>query len=1051
MSGGTGVQRTILTLFMTSIVVLAGWRPAVAQSNVTYDTALYDALEYRMIGPHRGGRATAVAGIVGKPYAYLQGSTGGGVWLTEDAGESWENISDGSFSVASIGAIDVAAADHNVIYVGTGSACIRGNVSTGRGVYRSTDAGKTWSFVGLEDAGQIGDLIVHPTDPDVVYLAALGHPFGANPTRGVFRSRDGGRSWDKVLFISDSTGFVSLSMNPDNPRILFAGSWRAERKPWTLISGAREGGIYRSVDGGDSWERLAGGLPTGVIGKTAVAVSPVNPERVWALVEAEGKDGGLYRSDDGGDTWRRINGDRRLRQRAWYYTHLHADPQDENTVYVLNTALLKSIDAGRSFESVRVPHGDVHDLWLNPDNPDYMVVGNDGGAQVTLNGGTTWSTMYNQPTAELYSVTVDNQFPYRVYGPQQDNSTITVPAWSGGGVSPEQFWHSVGGCETGPVAMHPDHPNIIYSGCYGGTIDRVNLETQQERNVLIYPQLQLGQAPRDLEYRFQWNAPIVVSPHDPEVVYHGSQYVHRTTDGGQTWETISPDLTTNTAAHQDFAGEPITKDNTGVEVFNTVFTIVVSPHDPNTLWVGTDDGRVHITRDGGGSWSEITPRGLPRYGTVDAIEVSPHQPGRAYIAVHAYRLDDFSPYVFRTNDYGGSWQRLTDGRNGIPADHPVRVVREDPDRQGLLYAGTEFGLFVSFDDGARWQSLQLNLPVTPVTDLAVQRKDLVVATQGRSFWILDDLTTLHQLDREMAREQVWLFDPRDPYRVDIGGAFRPRWPDYPREGVWIFYHLASATDGELTLEILDADGDVVKSFTSDSATAREAGDPALPQETGQNRFVWNLRYPGVDEVDDAVVWGFTGGPKAVPGTYRARLVVGDVSQTREFEVLKDPRQENVTQQDLEAQFELAVAIRDTLSEVYEAIRTIRSVREQVKSVATYAEKAGAGEDLKARSDSIARKLTDIEEQLMQTKNESNQDPLNFPPQLDNQFAYLYGYVAGPDARPTAGAFTRFDDLNGQWGELRDQLTSVLSTEVAAFNRQLAERGVENVIVPRPEG
>jgi photosystem II stability/assembly factor-like uncharacterized protein len=1019
-----------------------------AQQNVVYDTALYNALEYRMIGPHRGGRVTAVAGIAGQPLTFLMGSTGGGVWITRDAGEDWENISDDAFAVSSIGAIDVAPSDHNVIYVGTGSACIRGNVSTGRGVYRSNDGGKNWSFVGLRDAGQIGDLVVHPQDPDLVYLAALGHPFGPNPMRGVFRSRDGGANWEKVLFVSDSTGAVSLAMNPDNPRILYAGMWRAERKPWTLISGAREGGIYRSVDGGDSWEGLEGGLPQGVIGKTAVAVSPANPDRVWALIEGEGRSGGLYRSDDGGESWRRINGDRRLRQRAWYYTHLHADPLDENTVYVLNTGLLKSVDEGKSFEAIRVPHGDVHALWINPNDPDYMIVGNDGGAQVTLDGGRSWSTMYNQPTAELYSVTVDNEFPYRVYGPQQDNSTITVPSWTGGGVSPEQFWYSVGGCESGPVALHPDHPNIIYSGCYGGTIDRVNVETGQERNVLIYPQLQLGQAPRDLKYRFQWNAPIVVSPHDPNVVYHGSQYVLRTTDGGQTWETISPDLTTNTAAHQDYAGEPITKDNTGIEVFNTVFTIVVSPHDANTLWVGTDDGRVHITRDGGGSWTEITPSGLPRFGTVDAIEVSPHQPGRAYIAVHAYRLDDYSPYIFKTNDYGASWQRLTDGRNGIPADYPVRVVREDPDRQGLLYAGTEFGLFVSFDDGAHWQSLQLNLPVTPVMDLAVHHQDLVVATQGRSFWILDDLTPLHQIDREMASEAVWLFDPRDPYRVDIGGGFGEDWPEYPREGAWIFYNLREPLPDEITLEILDGDGEVVQTFTSDSAKAREEDTPALPAEAGMNRFVWNLRYPAVDEVDDAVVWGFTGGPLAMPGKYSARVTAGETSQTREFEVLADPRREDVTAEAYQAQFEMAVAIRDTLNSVYDAIRTIRSVREQAKSTVSHAVEAGQEEDLKAQADSIAAKLTDIEQGLMQTKNESRQDPLNFPPRLDNQFAYLYGYVAGPNDQPTEGAHTRFQDLNQEWSELRDRLDTVLRTDVAALNQLLQERGVDNIIIPR---
>ncbi|NIR44866.1 MAG: glycosyl hydrolase [Gemmatimonadetes bacterium] len=1021
---------------------------AQAQQNRVYDTAVYSAMEYRMVGPYRGGRSTAVTGIAEKPFTYFMGSTGGGVWKTTNAGESWENVTDGFFG-GSIGAIDVANSDPNVIYVGTGSACIRGNTSTGRGVYKSTDGGASWTFSGLPEAGQIGDLVVHPTNPDLVYLAALGHPFGNNAERGVFRSRDGGASWEKVLFISDSTGAVSLAMNPANPRVIFAGMWRAERKPWTAISGAMEGGVYKTTDGGDTWARVKGGLPQGVVGKTAVAVSPANPDRVWALIEAEGDEGGLYRSDDGGEKWSRVNGDRSLRQRAWYYTHLYADPIDENTVYVLNVRFQKSIDGGKSFDAVSVPHGDVHDLWLNPRDPSHMVVGNDGGAQVTLTGGATWTTYYNQPTAEFYSVTVDDGFPYRLYAPQQDNSTISVPAWNSGGISPKQFWHYVGGCETGPVALNPDRPEIIYSGCYGGSITRYDRERDHFRSILLYPQLQLGQAPRDLKYRFQWNAPIVVSPHDPDVVYHASQYVHRTTDGGQTWETISPDLTTDMPEHQDYAGEPITKDNTGVEVFNTIFTLRVSPHSPDVLWAGSDDGRVHVSRDGGATWNDVTPNDMPRFGTVDAIDVSPHDPATAYMAVHRYRLDDFAPYIFKTENYGDSWRLLTDGRNGIPGDHPTRVVREDPDRAGLLYAGTEFGLFVSFDDGRHWQTFQQNLPITPVTDLVVHRKDLVVATQGRSLWIMDDLSPLHQLGQQVADAEAHLFAPRDAYRASVSRRRSGRWPEGPPGGATIYYYLADAPDGVITLEILDAEGDVIQTFTSDSAKAREAGTRALSAEAGLNRFVWNLRYPDVDEVKDAITWGFTAGPAAMPGSYQVRLTAS-APQTQPFQVLKNPNYDHVTPADLEAQFELSIQVRDRINELYDAVRDLRSVRDQVSSTAKLAVEAGHAEDIKESAKSISEKLTEVEKQLMQTRNESRQDPLNFPPMLDNQYVYLYGHIQG-DHRPNEGAYERFADLNAQWEALSATLQEIIDTDVAAFNVMLRERGVPGIIVPGVKG
>jgi photosystem II stability/assembly factor-like uncharacterized protein len=1017
--------------------------------NQVFDPALFDDLKYRMIGPYRGGRSTAVTGIAGEPDTYFMGTTGGGVWKTTNSGQDWKNISDGQFNVSSIGGIDVANSDPNVIYVGTGSACLRGNIQTGRGVYKSTDGGETWSFMGLKDAGLIGKVAVHPKDADIAYIAAVGHPFGNNEQRGVFRTTDGGRNWEKVLYISDSTGVVDLVLNPKNPREIYAGLWTVERKPWTLISGSKEGGIYKSTDGGDSWKHLKGGLPQGIVGKTSVAVSPSKPERVWTLIEAPEPEGGLYRSDDHGKTWKQVNDNRKHLQRAWYYTHIYADPENENTVYSLNVGFHKSVDGGKTFEQYGVPHGDVHDLWLNPDDPDRMIVANDGGAQVSVDGAETWSTYFNQPTAEMYAVTVDNEFPYRVYGAQQDNSTIRIPAWTEGAIHPKSKWTYVGGCETGPVAFHPDRPWLVYSGCYGGSITRWNEKTGQSRNVMVYPQLQLGQAPKSLRERFQWNAPIVVSPHDPDVVYHASQHIWQSTDRGMTWKRISDDLTTDTPAHQNLAGEPITRDNTGVEVFNTVFSLRVSPHSKETIWAGTDDGRVWISRDNGSGWSDITPEDMPQYGTVQRIEVSPHQPGKAYIAVHRYRLDDWQPYIYRTSDYGKSWNRIADGTHGIPEYSPAWVVREDPKSEGLLYAGTEFGLYVSFNDGNNWQSLQQNLPVTRVPDLKVHDSDLVVATHGRSFWIMDNLSPLRQLNKEVKKKAVHLFSPETAYRVNPakGGDTEDREPEGPAGGAVFDYVFDDRPDTTVTLDIVNTKGNVVRSFTSDSAKAKANDAPVLPVDSNHVRFHWNLRTAGVDTVGDAVLWGYLGGVTVVPGTYRVRLSVmeGKV-QTRTFQVHKDPRQKEVTRQDFKNQYELAMAIKDTMNHLYKAIRTIRSVREQVNSLVSHAEEAGHNIlRIQKLADRISTELSSVEAELMQVKNESRQDPLNYPPQLDNQYAYLYGYVNSA-APPTKGAYERFSDLNKRWVTLRDRLQDLLDSEVTKFNRRIHEVA-EPVFVP----
>ncbi|MFN8666056.1 MAG: hypothetical protein U0164_02530 [Gemmatimonadaceae bacterium] len=1030
--------------------------PTVAPA-AAYDSARFASLRFRQLGPFRGGRSTAVTGIAEEPHTFYMGSTGGGVWRSDDAGTSWKNISDGFFG-GSVGAIDIADSDPNVIYVGTGSGDVRGNSSQGRGIWKSVDAGRTWQFVGLPESGAVRRVVIHPTNPDLVYVTAFGHMFGKNRERGVYRSRDGGKNWEQVLFLNDSTGASDLAMNVKNPRVLYAGMWRGERKPWTMISGGLEGGVYKSVDGGDSWSKLEGGLPTGLVGKVGITVSPANPDRVWVLVEAE-PNGGLYRSDDAGKSWTRINKENNLRQRAWYYTRIEADPRDENTVYALNTSIYRSIDGGKTFTPIDVPHGDTHDLWINPRDNRLMILGDDGGAQVTLNRGRSWSSMNNQATAEFYDVAVDNAFPYRVYSAQQDNTTISVTSWYGPNVlHPMAEWRYAAGCETGPVALHPDHPDVIWGGCYGGAINRLDLPTDDRRNVVLYPQLQLGQAAKDLRYRFQWVAPILVSRHDPNVVYHGSQYVHRTRDGGMTWETISPDLTTNTPVHQEAAGGPINHDVTGVEIYNTLFALSEDAKDAKTLWAGSDDGRVHVTRDGGASWQEVTPPGMPKFGTVENIDLSAHKDGRAYVAVQRYRLDDFAPYIFRTDDYGRTWVRIADGTNGIPAGSPVRAVREDPVKDGLVYAGTEHGLYVSFDGGKRWQSLQLNLPVTPVADLKVHQNDLVVATQGRSLWLLDDLTPLHQQADIAAGATMHLYTPRDAYRVQVGGGGSggvENAPDPKPEGAMIHAWFATAPDSATALEVVDARGQVVRRFTTDTARARSLGQPALKAAAGAQRVTWDATYPGPRLLKGQVIWGYTGGVKAPPGSYAVRLSSGGATQTRTFRLLADPRLPRVTAADYEEQYRASIAVRDSLNAVSAAMETIRAVREQATRAVEQAGRINRSSEVKPAADALGASLGGIETRLNQVKSESGQDPIRHPGQIDNQLIELYtnltgddSYIyGGPKGRPTKGALERVNDLAKEWAPLSTRLRTVLEKDVPAFNELLKKLGLGAIVLP----
>ncbi|MEO8028821.1 MAG: hypothetical protein ABI823_20235, partial [Bryobacteraceae bacterium] len=912
-----------------------------ATDSTTFKPDLWSGLRYCMIGPERGGRVTTVTGIPSQPRTFYMGSTGGGVWKTTDAGYSWANISDGFFAAASMGAVEVSLSDPNIIYAGTGSSKIRSNVSIGRGIYKSTDAGKTWTFIGLRDAGQISTIRVHPTNPDLVYVAALGNPFIGNKERGVYRSNDGGKTWKNLLFVSDVVGAADLELQPGNPKVVFATMWHGLRKPWTIVSGAKEGGIYKSTDGGDSWTKLGGGLPNELFGRSNVAISDAKPNRIYALIEAK-PGSGLYRSEDTGATWTLINASGNLSTRPFYYNTLGVDPNNAGVVYVGNEGWFKSTDGGKTFRSARVPHGDNHDVWINPKNSDFMIQANDGGANVSLDGGRTWSTQSNQPTAEMYQVAVDNQFPYLVYGAQQDNSTVIAPSLP---LENGQDFRSGPGCETGPIFPDPTNPEIVYGSCKG-QFSRQDMRTSNEARYWVGAQSLYGNGGGELIYRFQRVSPMDLSPHDHRVVYYGSQYLHRSRDGGITWEKISPDLTAYPPGEpQEASGTPITRDATGEEVYSTLYAIRESPVQKGLIWTGSNDGLVHVTRDDGKTWTNVTPKGLLPGGRVQNIEPSPKRAGTAYVAIYRYLLGDFAPYIYRTDDFGKTWTRLTDGTNGIAADEPTRVVREDPDRAGLLYAGTEFGIYVSFDNGAHWQSFQLNLPVTPVTDIKVAHKDLILSTQGRSFWILDNLTPLHQLTDKLASSETALYAPREAVRMPARGGRGGAGLQYPLPGAAIDYYLASAPPADITIEILDAAGKVVRKFTSagtgeerpvaeappadddESGGFRQRGGPTrLPKNPGMHRFTWDLRYPGPWQSANRPEG--PNGPMAVPGKYSVRLTSGSWTSTQPFTVIEDPRvtKSGVTLGDLREQFDHNMRVRDLVSEVNRAVARLRTAQ-----------------------------------------------------------------------------------------------------------------------------
>ena len=1037
-----------MTRLVLFLVATCGFVAPLGAQSAPVDSTLFNALHWRMIGPYRGGRVTAVAGHADQPYVYYMGVTGGGVWKTTDGGMTWFPITDSTRMAGSIGAIAVAPSDPNVVYVGTGESPPRGNVSPGNGMYRSTDGGGSWTAVGLPDAGQIAKIVVHPTNPDLVYVAVLGHIFGPSEQRGVFRSTDGGKTWSKLLYRDANSGAIDLVIDPTNPRILYAALWQTRRFPWGFESGGPGSGIFKSTDGGDHWTEITRnrGLPdSGVVGKVGIAVSPADHERVWAIVEHQ--HGGVFRSDNGGETWQQVNDERRLRQRAWYYTEIYADPHDPETMYVLNTGFYRSVDGGRTYSSIRPPHGDNHDLWIAPNDPNRMINSNDGGANVSYNGGLTWTSQDNQPTAQMYHAWATDHFPYYVCGGQQDNSTICVPSRTSGGGITTQDYYTVGGCESGFVVTRPDKPDVSYAGCYGGSLDRQNRATGEERSISVWPDNPMGWGAGDIKYRFQWTYPIVLSPENPNVLYVTSQYVHKTTNEGQSWETISPDLTRHDMSKLGPSGGPITKDNTSVEYYATIFALAPSPKDSNVLWAGSDDGLVHVTRDGGAHWTDVTPKDLPEWALISIIDASPHDPGTAFVAATRYKLDDFAPYIYKTTDYGKSWQKIV---TGIPAGHFIRTVRQDPVQPNLLYAGGEFGLYVSFDGGAHWQSLQLAMPIVPIHDLTVKGSDLVAATHGRSFWILDDLTVLRQIASGTSVGNRHVFTPTRAYRMG-GGGFgfaREGVGENPPNGIVLYYYLKEKPAGEVKVDVLDANGTLIKSFSS---TAEERGDRLSPH-AGLNRFVWNLRYPDASRFEGMIFWaGGTQGPRAVPGTYQFRVSNGDWSETRSAELVEDPRV-SATQADLQAQFDFLIQIRDRVTEANDAVKRIRSVRSDMDGALQRLTAAGsavakpAADSVRALAKAIKDDLTSVEEAIYQTKNRSNQDPLNFPIRLNNKIAALAGSVGSGDNRPTDQAHAVFDELSAALQVQLDRLQTVLRDRIPAFNRAVGALNLPAVVV-----
>jgi photosystem II stability/assembly factor-like uncharacterized protein len=1056
------MKRIVCALFLFSAASLPAQK---------IDPSLFESMAWREIGPYRGGRSAAVEGIPNQPLVYWFGSTGGGVFKTTDGGATWRAVSDGFFG-GSIGAIAVSPTDPNVVFVGTGEKTVRGNVTHGDGMWKSTDGGTTWKHAGLADSRHIPRVRVHPSNPDLVYAAVLGHLFGPSDQRGVYRSADGGATWKRILFVNRDAGAIDLILDPTNPRTLYATMWRVRRTPYSLESGGEGSSLWKSTDGGDSWAELTRrpGLPKGTIGISGITVSPSNPQNLYAIVEAE--DGGVFRSRDGGATWTKTSDSRDLRQRAWYYTRIYADPKNEDVVYVPNVRFHRSNDGGKTFTTIPTPHGDNHDLWIDPQDPLRMVEANDGGANVSFDGGANWTAQDNQPTAQIYRVTTDNAFPYRILGAQQDNSALRIRhRTSGAGIGPRD-WEPTAGGESGHIVAKPDDPEIVVGGSYGGYLTIVNHETGEIRDVNPWPDNPMGAGAADITERFQWNFPILFSPHDPNTLYAASQHLFRSRDMGSSWERISTDLTRNDKTKMGPSGGPITKDNTSVEYYGTIFAVAESKHEPGVIWTGSDDGLIHLTRDGGKTWTNVTPKGMPEWMQINSIEIHPTIPGGLYVAGTRYKLDDFRPYLYRSTDYGKSWTKIT---TGIADDHFTRVVRADPVRAGLLFAGTERGMYVSFDDGATWQSLQLELPVVPITDLAVKDNDLIASTNGRGFWSLDDLGVLRQAAPEIARDGVHLFAPEDAWRMRGFTARRPARDQgsNPPNGVVVHYRVDQPVGTPVKLEFLAADGSVIRTFDGkvsqktpelkptpgeiqivEGTIEKKETDEKKPDENrieavhpGMNRFVWDLAWSSAKKIEKMILWSDDGleGPRALPGSYQVRLTAGGTTETAPFRVVSDPRSAS-TAADLQRQFDFVRSIREKLTETHEAIERIRDVRAQLGVVKKRLGDSEAAKPAIEKANAIETTITAVEEALYQTKNQSSQDPLNFPIRLNDKLAHVASSASTGDHAPTAQALAVRDELVAKIDAELAKLKMVWNDDVPELNRLVAQAAAPAVIV-----
>lgn len=1045
----TIMRQFVLTLLLGALTLI----PSMAQSKkmrkqqAQNNKPVYHQLKWRNIGPFRGGRSVASSGVFQDPHTFYMGSTGGGLWKTTDAGIQWKNISDGYFKTGTVGAIAVAESDPNVVVVGMGEHAARGVMSSmGDGVYISTDAGVSWKHSGLESSRHIANIEIHPQNPDILYVAVQGAQYGPSKERGIYKSEDGGTSWKQLLYKGPHVGAVSLSMDKNNPRILYAALWDHKRSPWQMISGGKGSGIYKSTDAGENWELLTTGLPE-TFGKSGISVSRADSNRVYINLEAEGDKSGVYRSDNGGKTWKQVNKDRIAVSRSWYYMEVFADPVEVNTVYVLNAPALKSIDGGKSFQVMPTPHGDNHHLWIHPKDNQVMINSNDGGANVSLNGGRSWSSQRNQPTAQFYRVIADQQVPYHVYGGQQDNSAIGIKSRSYGRGIDWKDWYSVAGCESAFLAFDPISPTTVFGGCYQGILDRWDRKTGQSKSIKEYPELALGNAPKDFKYRFNWNAPVVTAPSDASILYHAGNVVFKSTDQGNSWEVISPDLTRNDKRQQVAGGAPYTNEAAGGENYNTLMSLMVAPNNPDEIWAGSDDGLLHITRDGGKSWQNITPKGMEE-GIVNSIDFAPNTPGKAYITLMRYKFMDLTPYVYKTEDYGQKWELITDG---IEGQHTfVRVVRADKKIPGLLYAGTETGMFVSRDDGENWTALQLNLPIVPINDLYIQDNDLIAATAGRSFWILDDLAPLQQLQKP---QQIKVLTPKASYRILSGRSKATSIGENPLPGVILDYYLPKVNDSLVVeLDILKGE-EIIRSYTNQKEPQEKtwAGGPAkkkiLPAKEGYNRISWDLKKERLPAVSGVFVYGNYAGSTAAPGTYTARLRVAGKESRAPIQLLADP---NIvaTAEDYRKQENLLTAIDTHIKDLHTAVAKMREVQQQLTFYLKTLEGEDAYKALHTQGKNLEEKLREWEEKLIQPKQKTFQDVINFNNQLNAEFMHLKGYVDEADPTVTQGALDRFADLKKEWEANAADLKSLIETDMEAFNKEYRALAIPVLQLPK---